>query len=162
MTLPTQVGTQNSYLWTQIGWMCVLKQMYCESAAYIILSMAGSETTVNKLIWNSAKLFWCKIGEARRQSRMKTLTFLNWLLSRSPKHEQILPRDLGALRRFCNVDVLPCKGVNVWYHDLIIASASQDRGLRRWTSSFRSTLRPCMKEVQKCLWTRDSMKHQTE
>lgn len=103
--------------------MCVLKQTYCESAAYIALSMAGSETIVNKLIWNTAKLFWCKIGEARKQSRKKILYFPNWLLSRSPKHEQILPRDLGALRGFCNVNVLPYKGVNIQYPNLIIASA---------------------------------------
>ena len=153
MTLPTQVGTQNSYLWTQIGWMCVLKQMHCESAAYIILSMAGSETTVNKLIWNTAKLFWYKIGEARKQARMKTLTFLDWLLSKPLKHEQILPRDLGPLGRFCNIDVLPYKDVNIWYHGLTIALAYQDVGLHCRTSSFRRTSRPCMKAVYKPLWT---------
>lgn len=103
--------------------MCVLKQTHYESAAHIILSMAGAETAVNKLIGNTGTLLWGKIGEARKETRMKTLTFLSWLPLRSPDFEQVLPRDLGAVRRFCNVNALSCKGFNIWYHHLNITRA---------------------------------------
>lgn len=64
--------------------MCVLKQTCCESAAYLLLSMSESETTVNKH-WNIT--LGGKTGEAREQTSMKTQTFLSQLPLRSSELE---------------------------------------------------------------------------
>lgn len=48
----THPSRNTKLIFVNSNWLnvCVLKQMYCEFAAYIILSMVGSETAVNKLI----------------------------------------------------------------------------------------------------------------